>query len=72
LNELIDYARPLMMAERAMKTSHDLLLKEDFNSAIDHINLAVAELRIARVSIIHLMEKKDALREQVQTLQERI
>ena len=72
MNELIDYARPLMMAERAMKTSHDLLLKEDFNSAIDHINLAVAELRIARVSIIHLMEKKDALREQVQTLQERI
>ena len=72
MDELIDYARPLMMAERAMKTSHDLLLKEDFNFAIDHINLAITELRTARVSIIHLMEKQDALREQTQTLQERI
>jgi hypothetical protein len=61
-----------MMAEREMKTSHDLLLKEDFISAIDHINLAITELRITRVSIIHIMEKQNALREQTQTVQERI
>jgi hypothetical protein len=61
-----------MMAEREMKTSYDLLLKEDFVSAIDHINLAITELRITRVSIIHIMEKQNALREQIQTVQERI
>jgi hypothetical protein len=72
MTELIDYARPLMMAERAMKISHDLLLQEDFNPAIDQINLAIVELRIARVSIIHIMEKQNALREQIQTLQKRI
>ena len=72
MNRIIDYARPLMMAEREMKTSHDLLLKEDFISAIDHINLAITELRITRVSIIHIMEKQNALREQIQTVQERI
>lgn len=72
MTELIDYAHPMMMAERAMKTAHDLLLKEDFNSAVDHINLAITELRIARSSILHIMETKDALRKQTQTLQERV
>ena len=72
MNRIIDYARPLMMAEREMKTSYDLLCKEDFVSAIDHINLAITELRITRVSIIHIMEKQNALREQIQTVQERI
>ena len=72
MDELIDYARPLMMAERAMKTSHDLLLQEGFNPAIDQINLAIVELRKARVSIIHIMEKQNALREQIQTIQKRI
>jgi len=72
MTELIDYAHPMMMAERAMKTAHDLLLKEDFNSSMDHINSAITELRIARSSILHIMETKDALRKQTQTIQERI
>lgn len=65
---MIDYARPLMLSENALKKSHEYLLKRDYASALDQINLAIVEARNARVSVIHLMEKEDALREQAPPL----
>ena len=47
-----------------MKKAHDYLLDEDYILALDQINLAIVEARNARVSIIHIMEKQDAIRNQ--------
>jgi hypothetical protein len=65
---MIDYARPLMLSENALKKSHEYLLKRDYVSALDQINLAIVEARNARVSIIHLMENENALRDQAPPL----
>jgi len=66
--ELIDYAYPLMMAERALKKAHDYLLEEDYILALDQLESAVVEIRIARNSVLHIKEKSDALYQQNQTL----
>ena len=64
IEQVIDYAHPMMMVEKAMKKAHDYLLDEDYILALDQINLAIVEARIARVSIIHIMEKQNAIRDQ--------
>jgi hypothetical protein len=72
MTELIDYAYPLMMAERALKKAHDYLLEEDYILAMDQLEKAIVEVRIARNSVIHIKEKSDALHQQTQTIQERV
>jgi type I site-specific restriction endonuclease len=64
IEQVIDYAHPMMMVEKAMKKAHDYLLEEDYILALDQINLAIVEARNTRISIIHIMEKQDALRDQ--------
>jgi hypothetical protein len=68
MSELIDYAYPLMMAEQALKKAHDYLLEEDYILAMDQLEKAVVEVRIARNSVIHIKEKSDALHKQTQTI----
>jgi hypothetical protein len=68
MSEVIDYAYPLMMAERALKKAHDYLLEEDYILAMDQLEKAVVEVRIARNSVIHIKEKSDALHKQTQTV----
>jgi hypothetical protein len=68
MSEVIDYAYPLMMAERALKKAHDYLLEEDYILAMDQLEKAVVEVRIARNSVIHIKEKSDALHKQIQTV----
>ena len=68
MSELIDYAYPLMMAERALKKAHDYLLEEDYILAMDQLEMAIVEVRIARNSVLHIKEKSDALHQQIQTL----
>jgi hypothetical protein len=72
MTELIDYAYPLMMAERALKKAHDYLLEEDYILAMDQLEMAIVEVRIARNSVLHIKEKSDALYQQTQTIQERV
>ena len=72
MTELIDYAYPLMMAERALKKAHDYLLEEDYILAMDQLETAIVEIRIARNSVLHIKEKSNALYEQTQTIQERV
>jgi hypothetical protein len=68
MSELIDYAYPLMMAERALKKAHDYLLEEDYILAMDQLEKAIVEVRIARNSVLHIKEKSDALHQQTQTI----
>ena len=62
MSNLIDYARPLMMAERALKKAHDYLLDRDYELALDQLKLAIVETRAASVATFHLQENSDALR----------
>ena len=64
MNELIDYADPLMRVEKALKKAHDYLLDRNFVLALDQVDLAIVEARRTRVSVLHIMEKENALREQ--------
>ena len=62
--ELIDYAYPLMELEKALKKAHDYLLERNYVLALDQVDLAVVQTRKVRVSILHIMEKEDAIRQQ--------
>lgn len=64
MNEFIDYADPLMRVEKALKKAHDYLLDRNFVLALDQVDLAIVEARRTRVSVLHIMEKENALREQ--------
>lgn len=64
MSDLIDYARPMMMAERALKKAHDCLLEQDYEAALDQLKLAIVETRAASAATIHLKETNDALRQQ--------
>ena len=66
--ELIDYAYPLMMAERELKKAHDFLLEEDYILAMDQLEKAIVEVRIARNSVLHIKETSNAIREQTETI----
>jgi len=59
MNTLIDYAHPLMMAERALKKAHDYLLDRDYELALDQLKLAIIETRAASVATLHMQEKSN-------------
>ena len=59
MNELIDYAHPLMMAERALKKAHDYLLECDYDLAMDQLKLAIVEARRASMATLHIKEKSN-------------
>lgn len=63
MSDLIDYARPMMMAERALKKAHDYLLDRDYELALDQLKLAIVEVRAASVATLHLQENSNALRQ---------
>jgi len=63
MNELIDYAHPLMMAERALKKAHDYLLDCDYDLAMDQLKLAIVEARKASMATLHIKEQQDAVRQ---------
>jgi len=63
MNDLIDYAHPMLMAERALKKAHDYLLEGDYVLALDQLKLAIVETRAASAATIHLQEKSDAIRQ---------
>lgn len=59
---LIDYAYPMMMAERAMHDAHDAMLNKKFDEAYEHMLKAAVEVKITMNSIKHMKEQYDALR----------
>jgi hypothetical protein len=62
--EIIDYAYPCMMAERALKKAHDAMLENDYDAAIEHTVIALAEAKMMYNSIKIMQEKNNAVREQ--------
>jgi hypothetical protein len=62
MSDLIDYAHPMMMAERALKKAHDYLLDRDYELALDQLKLAIIETRAASMAALHMQEKSDAVR----------
>lgn len=65
---LIDYAYPMMKVENAMKKAHQYLLEGDYDLAMDQLTLAIVEAKIARNSVQHMMEQKDALHKKSETV----
>jgi len=61
MNKLIDYAHPLMMAERALKKAHDYLLDCDYDLAMDQLKLAIVETRRASTATLHIKEQQNAV-----------
>lgn len=43
---IVDYARPCMMAEKALKEAHDAVLSNDFDEAIERTLQAIVEARL--------------------------
>lgn len=67
-DDLIDYAKPMMSAEIAMKKAHAYLLQGDYILAMDQLTLAMVEAKLARNSVQHMMEQQDALRQQASSV----
>jgi hypothetical protein len=58
--EIVDYAYPAMMAEKALKDMHNAMLGNKFEEAMEYALQAIVEIRIARHSITHMKEQHDA------------
>jgi len=57
---MIDYAFPTMMAERSLKDLHDAMLENRYDDALLAGLNAIAEVRLALVSIKDMAEKRNA------------
>lgn len=53
---LIDYARPCMMAEKALKDLHDAMLRKKYAEALNHAEEALIEVRLTAAAIRHEQE----------------
>lgn len=61
---MIDYARPCMMAENALKKAHNAMLEKDYDEAIGEALVAIAETKLMINSIKDMKEQQNALRQQ--------
>ena len=61
---IIDYAYPMMAAEKALKEAHNNLLENRYDEALEDMNRALVEARITINSIRHMKEQDNALRQQ--------
>jgi hypothetical protein len=65
---VVDYAYPMMMAEKALKEAHNHLLNKEYNEAIEVMLVAVTEAKLTLTSIKHMKEQDDALRKQTEAV----
>ena len=56
VDPIIDYAHPMMMAERHLKTAHDALLEKNTDEALGELMQAAVEIKLA-MNCIRLMEE---------------
>jgi hypothetical protein len=59
---MIDYAYPMMMAEKALKDAHEAMLKKDHDMALEKVTEALVEVKMTLNSIRDMKEQADALR----------
>ena len=55
---LIDYAHPMMMAERNLRNAYNALIEGDLETGEKHLLDAVVEARMALNAIKHMRENK--------------
>lgn len=56
--EVVDYAYPAMMAERALKRVHDAALEKDFDLAMDEAVNAMAQMRKLHTALCEMQDKQ--------------
>lgn len=61
MNEIVDYARPCMMAEKALKELHEAMLKQDYARAMKAGLDAMTEVRMTMNAINHTKESANEL-----------
>jgi len=69
---MIDYAHPVMMAQRAMKDLHQAALENNFDAAIEHGIVAITEMRLTINALKDMKDKQNALRQQTKAIQKRV
>ncbi len=57
-NTLIDYAYPMMMAEREMKKAHEALLDGRMDEGLERLTQAAVEVRMAINAVRHMKGDK--------------
>jgi len=72
MDEIIDYAYPMMMAEKQLRLAHDKLLLQQFDSALEELLKASVEIKMAINSVNYMKEQSDAVRKQTTPVQARV
>jgi hypothetical protein len=57
VNNLIDYAQPMLDVQRLLKATHEALLDRDYDTALAHAMNAIVEAKMAYNAILHEKEK---------------
>lgn len=65
---VIDYAYPMMMAEKALKGAHNHLLNKDFDEALEQLLIAITEARMTVNAVKHMKEQHYALCKQTEAV----
>ena len=55
--EIVDYAYPCMMAEKALKDLHEAMLRKHYDAAIEHAMKAMVEVKMTLNAIRHEKEQ---------------
>ena len=72
VNEIVDYAMPMMNIEKFLKDTHNYLLNGQMELAQEKCVSLVAEARILSNTLKLMKEKENAVRKQTPPLQEGI
>jgi hypothetical protein len=59
---IVDYARPCMLAENALKAAHDAMLNKQYAEAIEQGFIAIAETKLMINSIKDMQERENERR----------
>jgi hypothetical protein len=57
-NEIIDYAKPCMNAEKALKDAHNAVLENDLEQAMTHTMDAIIATRLMYGALRHMKKKQ--------------
>jgi len=56
--EIVDYAKPCMDAEKALKDTHKAFLENDYDKALAHAMEAIVNARLTYISLRAMKEKQ--------------
>lgn len=57
MSEIVDYAYPCMMAEKALKDLHEAMLLKQYDAAIEHAMKALVEVKMTLNAVRHEKEQ---------------